>query len=527
MAGALPPSDIPSNAIATIVGSAVENVQFKPSANVLPRKILIVGTYDPTITTIADNKPVLALSAAQVAAETGAGFMLSRLADKCFQGSRGVETWYAPQSEDGGSVQATGEITIGGITAQESGTLHIYIAGSYVPVGVTKGDTVANIAADVIDAINADDSLPITAVVDGVVPAQINITVKSKGVYGNGIRFAVNLSFGQELPYPITVTGTQPTGGAGVSDIGSVLSTLGQGDEQNLDHFTDVIHGYHADSTTYDKLSAYNGEGNDFVGNYSKTVARPFRSLDGDVTGGSEGLAALIVLADSRKLDRTNGVIACPGSPNNPSEIAALAMGIMANVNNNRAEETYTDKLLSGIFSGATGNRWSSQYSNRNLAVMAGISPTLFADGVLKMQDVCTFYHPDAVPIDSNGYKLQRNISILQNVLYNNKLNFSQEKWKRITIVQDVTKVSNLVDREKARDKSSVMDDLLALADAYEGNAWLYTAEFTKSQLQAGDKISLRPGLTGFNISFPIILSGAGGIIDMVTKFDTSIAVLL
>jgi ABC-type branched-subunit amino acid transport system substrate-binding protein len=64
------------------------------------------------------------------------------------------------------------------------------------------------------------------------------------------------------------------------------------------------------------------------------------------------------------------------------------------------------------------------------------------------------------------------------------------------------------------------------LADVFAENAWLYTATYTKSQLQAGGKVTLRAGLTGFDITFPVLLYGAGGIYNTVITFDTSIAIL-
>lgn len=527
MAGALPPSSIPSNAIAAIVGAGVKNKQFKPSANTVPRKILIVGSGDDALTALLpEDKPYLVTSAEQVATLTGRGFMLHRLAMWAFAGSKGIETYIAPQQEAGATVQADGSVTFAG-AATATGTLHIYISGIHISVPVPDTTTAVALALLVVAAINADLDLPVTAAVNGGVPEQVDLTAKSGGPGGNAISIEANLGFQQELPIGITIGGMTPmASGAEYPDIDAVLTELGEGDEQNQDNFTAIIHGYHADIDTYDWLSNYNGVGNDFVGNYSKTVSRPFRCLDGDVTAGSAGLTALIAITDLRKTDRTNGILAAPDSPNHPSEIAAFAMGLMENTSNNRAEESYIDLALSGILIGDSADRWGSQYSNRDLAVKNGISPTLVADGVMSLQNVVTFYRPEAVPVDSNGYRSQRNIAITQNVLFNNKLNFSQEKWKRISIVADVTKISNMVDREKARDVDSVLDDLLALATAYEGKAWIFTAAFTISELQKGGRIEIRPGATGFNISFPVIYSGEGGIIDHVTEFDISLAVL-
>jgi len=522
MAAPLTPSTINQTSLAAIVGAAVKNVQFVPSANVLPRKILLIGTYDPSLNPgIAKNTPVLVTSPEEVAAAYGRGFLLHRMAIASFAGSQGVETWVAPQDEEGAAVAATGDFTIGGIDADESGTLHMYIAGDYVPVTIAKGDTAAEIATAAAAAINANLDLPVTAAVNGGVPEQVDVTAKSKGLYGNFISMEVNLGFQQKLPFPITFSRTNLSGGSGVPDVTSVLGQLGQGDLQNADFFTDVNHGYPGDTTTWDLLSAYNGEGNDFTGNYSKTVSRPFRVLDGST---ENSLNTLVTLGDSRKQDRTNGLLTIPQSPSHPTEFACLAMGIEAATNNNRAEESYIGKILPGVWPGGL-SEWNSQYSGRDTALKAGISPTLVEGGAVVLQNVATFYHPDNVPVDSNGYRSQRNISIIQNLLFNVKLNFSQEKWQSITIVDDVTKVSNTVDREKAKDVDAVIDDLVALATAFEGNAWIFSAGFTVSKLQEGGLVVIRPGGTGFNTTLPVVLSGEGGIFDNIIQFDTSLAV--
>lgn len=119
-----------------------------------------------------------------------------------------------------------------------------------------------------------------------------------------------------------------------------------------------------------------------------------------------------------------------------------------------------------------------------------------------------------------------RNISILQNLIQNVRINFEQEKWQGISIVEDVTKVTNTTDRQKARDIDAVKDDLTALAKAFEGRSWLYNSSFTIDKLKEEGSVQIRPGVTGFNNILSVILSGEGGILDTVIEFDTSIAIL-
>ena len=522
---------ISATSLAAANAVSVNNVQLAPTSEVLARKIVVVGTYDPTKTTVVDETPVRVLSAADAGNRFGFGFMLHRLVKKVFEGSGGVECWCVPQSEPGGGAQSAGTITVTG-TASAAGTIHLYIAGDYVPVDVAKDDDNEAIAAKIITAINADDDLPVTALVDGETASEIDVTAKTSGTYGDEIKMRLNIFDGQELPDGVTdVAIVDLASGAGTPTISDALNGLGTGDLANAQHFTDGVHGYLQDTTTLDAISTYNGVGNLKTGLYDKLVARPLRFLTGDIDAGSDALSSLTVVGGNRKAtDRTSGIIAVPDSPSHPSEIAAVAIGVMAKTNNDRAEESYVNKLLPGVIAGrqvavtASAGRWTDSYDNRDTAVKAGISPTIADSGfTVRLQNVLTFYHPDSVPTSSNGYRSMRNISIIQNILAGTKVNFAQEKWQGISIVSDVNKVTNALSRDKARSVDSVITDLNALIDAWVSRAWLYEGSFAKDNLS----VTIRSGGIGFDSVVPVVLSGEGGILDTVINFDTALTVFL
>jgi phage tail sheath gpL-like len=515
-----------STSLAPVVGAAVENVQFLPGAQNLPRKIVVIGNYDETtFTGVVEDVPQRALSPESVGATTGFGFMLHRLVQKVFSGSQGVECWIIPQPENGSAVKADGSINMTG-AATAAGNIYLYIAGDRIVVPVAKTDTDTAQAAAIVAAVTADKELPVTAAVDGVDDTQANFTAKNGGIWGNDIDISLNLGFEEELPAGTAAVIVDMASGTTVGDIQDALDGMGTGDEANLEHFTEVVHGYGQDTGTLDALSTYNGTGNLFEGLYSKTVSRPFRSLVGDTEDTGTPLTDLIALSDGRKLDRTNGVLGVPGVPSHPTELAALALGIMARINNDRAAESYIGQVLPGVIPPAN-SQWNADYDNRDLAVKAGVSPTTVEGNVVKLSSVLTFYHPDSVPITSNGYRSQRNISILQNIMWNIRRNFEQEKWQGISIVADVTKVSNSLDRKKTRDISAVIDDLLALTRAFEGKAWIFSADFTIEKIQAGGLVTIRPGGTGFDSVLPILLSGEAGILDTKVEFDTALDIVL
>jgi len=511
---------ITASSLAAVNGATVRNEQFAVEAQVIPQKNVIIGTFDEaTYTSITPNVPIRVYSAEEVGAKTGFGFMLHRLAKYAFKPGT-VETWIIPQLEGGSDPdQATGSVDFSASTGVVAGEVAFYVAGERCAFTTTAGMTPTQLGDALEAAINAIADMPVTANNNA---GNVAIESKSGGEWGNYISLAFSLLDGEELPSGVSAVITPMSGGVGTPDIQDALDALGTGDGQNEKFFTNLIHGYGADTATLNAISTYNGAGNTFVGNYKKEVARPFRSLIGDTTAGSAGLSAALAFAANRRTDRTNGMICAPGSYNHPQEIAAQAMGVMAVTNSTRAEEGYIDKPLDGIFVGKIADRWTNTYDNRDQAVQGGVGTTLAKNGVLTLQNVITFYRPADVAPSSNGYRAMRNISIIQNMLYNYRLNFEREKWKGITIVNDTANVSDATSREKARDRDAVIDDLVALADQFAAKAWIYDASYSKKALS----VSLRSGLTGFDIVFPVILSGEGGIFNSLITFDTSIAIL-
>lgn len=521
---------ISASSLAAANAVSVNNVQLAPTSEVLARKIVVIGSYDPLKTTVTDETPIQVLNASDAGNRFGFGFMLHRLVKKVFDGSDGVECWCVPQSEVAGD-QAAGTLTVAG-TATAPGTVHLYIAGDYVPVTVSTGDTASTVATAIVAAITADTDLPVTAAVDGVTPEEVDVTAKTTGTYGNEIIMRLNVFDDQELPAGITaVTVVDLSGGTGTPTIADALNGLGTEDLANAQHFTDGVHGYLQDTTTLNSISSYCGEGNAATALYDKLVSRPLRFLTGDIDAGSDALTAVNAIGAARKdTDRTNGMVCVPDSPCHPSEIAAVAIGVMGKTNNDRAEEGYVNKLLPGVIAGrqaaitSSAGRWTDSYDNRDSAVKAGISPTIAGPGyTVRLQNVLTFYHPDSVPTSSNGYRSMRNISIIQNILNNTRTNFAQEKWQGISIVSDVNKVTNGLSKDKARSIESVITDLVALIDSWVSRAWLYEGSFSKENLT----VAIRSGGIGFDSVVPVVLSGEGGILDTRIDFDTALTVFL
>jgi phage tail sheath gpL-like len=499
----------------------VSNVQFSPSAENLPRKILLVGTYDPALTGVTEDVPQQVTSAEDAGSQFGFGFQAHMMAQAAFRKNAGIPVYVAPQAEAGGAVQAEGTITVT-VTTAEAGTISLYIGGKNyrVPVAVTAGQTDAQIATAIAAAITDDDNLSVTAVAAlGVV----TLTAKSAGTYGNSISINTDLGAGEakEEPGGVSLAIVDMASGATDPDIQDVLDAMGTGDDTNEGHFTDCVQGYGTATATLDAISTYNGTGNLAEGAYAPTVGRPMRWLNGDNTAGSAGLTAAKALAGGRKLDRTNGVESTPGSADHPVDTACEMIADAASINQAIAAQSVKGRGLT-IDPGVSADRWTKDYANRDDAVKNGVGTTKVESGVVTQQDMVTFYHPDNVPAGSNGYRSMRNISIIQNMIYNMQLTFKQEKWQGISLVEDAALVTG-PDASKVRDIDGVKDELGKLADAFGGKAWIFSPAFTKDNLT----VTLRQNGTGFDTTFPVILSVQGDIINNEIQFDIALTVFL
>ncbi|NIP56144.1 hypothetical protein GWN42_31390 [candidate division KSB1 bacterium] len=522
---------VTANSLASAVTAGAKNEQFGVQANVLQRKILAIGTYDPAKTSVTPLVEQVIFSPEDAGSRYGFGTMLHKLIEKIYSVSPGVPVFALPQEEAVGASEATGNILFAG-TATANGTVHIYFGGDKVGTGiaVNTGDTAAEVATAVNAAINAASEIPVSSAVNGTTPEQLDFTAKSAGTWGNDISIEFNLEADEELPAGITTTITDMSGGATNPDMSAALDALGTGDAQNESHYTDIVHGYGQDSTVLDAISTYNGVGDTKTGNYSELVARPFRSLVGDVAAGSAGYSDLITLADGRRLDRTTGVMAVPGSPTHPAYIASIAVSLGARVNNNLAEESLggpVGTLLPGVYAGARADRWSDDYDNRDAAYKNGIGTTRIKNDAVYISDVVTFYRPVDVSPTTNAYRSYRNISILQNILDAIKSNFEREKWQGFSVVANTDKVSDTESNRKARDAGAVIDDYIALAYAFEGRAWIYSADFSIEELKKSGSVTIRPDGRGFDSVFRFIPSGEGGILDNEAVFDAALTVAL
>jgi phage tail sheath gpL-like len=529
---------ITASNLATGVGATAENVQFQANATIIPRNILVCGPGIPATCTangVVNGKVAQVLSSAQGINTYGSGSILARLITAVFQGSNGaVQVWALPEADGSAAATQASALTVTASTPGV-GTVNFYINGTAYSANTTAASTPTSIAAALNTLINADANCPVTSSPTAGVLA---LTAKSKGVYGNFISLSFNSGPSDVTPTGVTGAVVAMAAGTVTSPLANDLNSgLGIGSVANIlpngQQVTDLVHGFTQDATSITAISTYNGAGNTPTGLYDGTVGRPIRALDGHTLAtGAAALTAALAIGTTNISDRTNGLICAPGSLTHPSELAAIAIGVMARINNTRAEQNSIGQILPGVDPGyacaLAGNRWTDQYTSRDSAVQGGLSPTLCVGSGVYLQNVVTFYHPASVPVTSNAYREMVNISKVQNILASIRTNFSGPKWIGYTIVSDVKNVTVGASRLFARDLDSVIDDYVALAKSWAANAWIYDPTFTIKALanKANPAVQVRVGGDGFTANVPVILSGVGNIIDTMINMDISLAVL-
>lgn len=203
-------------------------VEIDPSKAGLPINRLpamLIGSCIEADATATLDVPIPVTSQAQADAFFGRGSQLASMFKAYFANNWVGEVYGLPVEE--GSAAATGTITVA-TAPTEAGTLHLYIGGTHVAVPVAATDTVDNVATAIAAAIEADESLLVSAT---VLAAVVTLTSKGQGLYGNDITLMDNYygSIGGEvMPVGLTLTYAAMSGGAGVPVFTTAISNLGE-----------------------------------------------------------------------------------------------------------------------------------------------------------------------------------------------------------------------------------------------------------------------------------------------------------
>ncbi|PWG62859.1 phage tail sheath subtilisin-like domain-containing protein [Spiribacter halobius] len=322
-------------------------------------------------------------SAEQAERLYGRGSMLAEMLRATLSAAPYLETWAIALDDDGTAVKAAGDITVAG-TANTSGTLALYIAGYRVRVGVAAADTASTIAQAIVDEINADTRLPVTAAVNGTVPEQVDLTARWAGETGNDIDVRLSAR-GEDGVSGVTFTITDMAGGSANPDLGTAIPVMG-------DEWWNWIACPYTDSANLDALEA---ELDDRWGPMRQIGGRAFTAYRGTHSEtGTFGSA------------RNSPHVTCMGtgiavSPTWLWAATNAAAGARAlAIDPARPLQTLE---LPGLMGPAEADRFTD--SERNLLLYDGISTYRVAtDGTVRIERQITMYQENAAGIASDAY---------------------------------------------------------------------------------------------------------------------------
>lgn len=222
---------IPSSGILVpLFYAEMDNSQANTTTSTQPTVIFGYALKDSTMPT---NELTLVSSVSALRQQAGAGSQLARMAAAYRNIDTTGELWAIAVPEPDGTA-AGGSIVIGGQVIA-AGVISLYIGKTRIQTAVAVADTPANIATNMIAAINAVTDLPVTAAADDSdeAGATLTLTAKNVGLCGNEIPLCVNYygsASGEALPNGVTVTITAMSGGAGAPDFDAAITSLGDED---------------------------------------------------------------------------------------------------------------------------------------------------------------------------------------------------------------------------------------------------------------------------------------------------------
>lgn len=360
----------------------------------------LIIAYPLADSSIERNKLIIMPSADQAKKLAGRGSQLSRMVESYRNIDNFGELFVIAVDEPTAGSNATGTIQISG-TAEETGTLSLYIGNSKIQSQVTVSDSAETIANGLHNAINTHLDLPVTAVLNN---STITLTAKNKGLSGNDIPLCFNYYGtvgGEDTPDGLNIVINQMSGGTGTPNLTPVIAAMG-------DKLLDFIAFPFNDLSS---LATFNHEMDDTTGRWSYA-----RQLYGHAYTAKKGnLTELVEFGD--KLNYQHITVAGYESRVQTGLDELIAMRTARNaifIRNDPARPTQ-----SGMLNGALPASDSNQFTltEQQSLLSHGIATAYVSSGNLLIQRDITTYQRNSYGIADNSYLDSETLHTLAYVL--------------------------------------------------------------------------------------------------------------
>lgn len=173
-----------------------------------------------TAPTVAQLIPTQVFSTAEVAEKFGYGSHVHLMALAALSANPYVDMSVCSLDDAGAGVAASGSLTVNA-AAVASGTLTVWIGNQKAEIAITSGETAASIAQRLALICQGMPDLPVKAKVSTSPATKVDFTAKNKGVVGNSIGLAYEITNGA-----VTATIVAMASGSGDPDIQDALDTI-------------------------------------------------------------------------------------------------------------------------------------------------------------------------------------------------------------------------------------------------------------------------------------------------------------
>ena len=384
------------------------------------RRVLICG-QKLAAGSAAAATPVRVRNEGEAVTLAGRGSMLHRMVKFFKLNDPTSETWMLPLADNGAGTAAVGSAVVGG-PSTGAGTIPLYIAGQYVPVGVASGQSATVIGAAIAAAVGAAPDLPVTA---AAVTGTVTLTAKHKGLGGNDIDVRTAYQIGDLMPAGVTLAITAMgagTPGAGNPDGSAVFTAIGD------DFFSDFVWPW-TDATNLSNLETV-----------LATRWGPMKALDGQGWWYANGsLSTLDTLGATRNSPYVSpwGLNKSPTPPWEAAAIWAATNGLALSID--PARPTQTLQLL-GMLAPAVPDRFIRD--DRDTMLRSGMSTaTIDSGGNVLVDRAVTSFQTDAYALPSTAYLDVNTPAILSYLRYTQRVRIAS-KFPRHKLVDDGTPIS-------------------------------------------------------------------------------------
>lgn len=309
-----------------------------------------------------------------------------------------------------GTTKASLDVTFTG-TATAAGVIALYVDGQNVNVAVASGDTAADIAEAIEDAIT--DNMPVAASASS---GTVTFTAKNGGTAGNYIDIRVNYVAGEVLPAGISVSGTGlMAGGAGDPSISGVIENIG------AQWFNIIVTAFSSAGT----LTALKEE---LEERWSATNQKTGVAIFGDNSDDARTVAGDL---NSQVLVE----LPLPKSPTSSFEIAAAGAAVIAQSAEADPAMPLGNLSVKGILAPAMKDR--KNLNEENAMLLAGGSlVNAAADGTVYLRRTVTTYKTNAAGAEDDSYQQLETIFTLSFIRWDWN-NYMASKYPRAKLAGD------------------------------------------------------------------------------------------